>query len=61
MKYLKAGLDGNVGNNERGEQLHSELQIDVTSSENIQNSNNVSKTPKRSFYCTTPLQVYRNL
>ena len=61
MKYLKAGLDGNVRKGNRDEKLLCELQVDGSALENVQNTNNVSKHPKRAFYCSTPLQVYRNL
>ena len=57
MKYLKATLDGHVDKNYNEEKLPSEIQIDASSLENEQKNNISSKHQKRSFYCTSPLQV----
>ena len=61
MKYLKASLDGHVDKNYNEEKLPYEIQIDASILENEHKNNISSKHKKRSFYCTSPLQViFRN-
>ena len=61
MKYLKANLDGHVDKKYIEEKVPSEIQIDASDLENELKNNISSKHKKRSFYCTSPLQViFRN-
>ena len=57
MRYLKAGLDGNVDRNDKVEKIPSELQIDASALKDPPCNDFVSKHKKRQFYCSTPLQV----
>ena len=57
MRYLKAGLDGNVDRNDKTEKIPSELQIDASVLKDPPKNDNVSKHKKRQFHCSTPLQV----
>ena len=57
MRYLKAGLDGNVDRNDKVEKIPSELQIDARALKDPPGNDIVSKHKKRQFYCSTPLQV----
>ena len=57
MRYLKAGLDGNVDRNDKVEKIPSELQIDARALKDPPVNDIVSKHKKRQFYCSTPLQV----
>ena len=57
MRYLKAGLDGNVDRDDKVEKIPCELQIDASALKDPTGNDTVSKNKKRKFYCSTPLQV----